>query len=205
MTVKTETATVYRGGRRRWLSLEAACNAEAGAILSRFCDCIPGRGDMAPETCAMHADHERYTRVRARLAARARRQYQTATQADTPAPESRALAACRELVAATAEVKRLSHLIGENLLACPLAIAATEYGPKGPATHLSKAYAAEIVENDHSWGTHKEWASRAEVLEILSACPHCMAAHEAIQLRKAARQRLGRAKRAVTMIGKVTP
>jgi hypothetical protein len=136
LTVKTETATVYRP--RRWLSLEAACNAEAGVILSRFCDCIPGRGDMAPETCAMHADHERYTRVRAKLAARARRQYQTATQADTPAPELR-VGSLSRAGRRNGRVKRLSHLIGENLLACPLAIVATEYGPKGPPTHLSKA------------------------------------------------------------------
>jgi hypothetical protein len=202
MTVKTLAAAVFHGGRRRWFSLGAACNAEAAAILNRFCDCSPGNGhDVSPETCAMHADADRYARLRAKLAARARRQCQ-AEPVVVSAPEQRALVACRELVAATAEVKRLSRLIGEGLSTCPMAIAAVEYGPKGPATHLSNAYAAEEVENDNWGGTHKEWASRAEVLEILSECPHCMAAHEAIQARKVARQRLGKARRAVSMIGR---
>lgn len=34
------------------------------------------------------------------------------------------------------------------------------------------------------------------------ACPHCLAAHNAIQERKVARRRLGAARRAVTMIGR---
>ncbi len=35
MTVSTETATVYRGGGRRWFSLKAALKAEAIAIIKR--------------------------------------------------------------------------------------------------------------------------------------------------------------------------
>jgi hypothetical protein len=203
MTVKTQTATVFHGGRRRWFSLEAACNAEAAAILSRFCDCAPGNGhDVAPETCAMHYDVERYNRVRAKLAARARRQHQ-APPVVLAAPEQRAVSACRELVAAKAEVKRLSRLIGEGLNACPMMKDPIEYGPKGPITHLSMAYAAEEVENDDDWGpsTHKEWNNQ----HLLSDCPHCMAAHLAIQERKVARKRLGMARRAVTMIGRAAP
>jgi len=32
MTVVSELATVYRGGARRWFSLQAACNAEAAKL-----------------------------------------------------------------------------------------------------------------------------------------------------------------------------
>lgn len=200
MPVKTSIATVFHGGRRRWLSLDAACSAEAGAILGRFCDCTPGNGhDVAPETCGMHADHDRYTSVRAKLAARARRQHHSAALAEATAPEQRALGACRELVAAKADVNRLSRLIGEALNACPMMNAPIEYGPKGPITHLSMAYAAEEVENDHGYGgTHREWNSQ----HLLDDCTHCMAAHVAIQERKIARRRLGKARRVVTMIGR---
>ncbi|MES2262139.1 MAG: hypothetical protein V4724_26765 [Pseudomonadota bacterium] len=197
--MKTQTATVYLGGRRRWFSLDAACNAEATTILSRFCDCSPGNGrDVAPETCAMHRDDERYNRVRAKLAARARRQRQVEPVA-MAAPEQRAIAACRALFSAKAEVDRLSRRIGESLNACPM-MQDIEYGPNGPITHLSLAYAAEDVENDHGWGgTHKEWNNQ----HLLDDCPHCLAAHNAIQERKLAKKRLGVARRAVTMIGRM--
>lgn len=204
MTVKTQTATVFHGGRRRWFSLAAACRAEASSIANKFCDCEGGDSVTPPIQCRLHANPARRERLVNWLAARVLRQRQVEPVA-VAAPEQRALAACRELVAANAEVKRLSKLIGDGLGNCPMALAAVEYGPKGPATHLSNAYAAEDVENDSWGGTHKEWASRAEVLEILSECPHCMASHEAIQERKVARQRLGRARRAVSMIGRAAP
>lgn len=203
MSVKAQTATVYYGGRRRWFSLVAACRAEASSIANKFCDCEDGDSVTPPVRCRLHADPVRRERLVNWLAARVRRQHQ-AVPPTVAAPEQRALAACRELVGASAEVRRLSKLIGESLCACPM-MNEPEYGPKGPVTHLSAAYAAEEVENDHSYGTHKEWLGSAEVLETLGECPHCMAAHEAIQLRKVARQRLGRAKRAVTMIGRAAP
>lgn len=202
MTIKISTATVFHGGRRRWLSLAAACNAEAAAILSRFCDCSPGNGhDVAPETCTMHQDADRYHQVRAKLVARARR-CAVASPADLPAPEQCALAACRELVAAAGEVKRISKVIGDSLSACPMMKDPVEFNDRGPATHLSQAYASENVENDSGHGMHKEWMEPSDALKIISACPHCLAAHKAIQERKVARRRLGAARRAVTMIGR---
>lgn len=35
MTVRTETAVVYRGGGRRWFTLNAACRAQAFAKIRR--------------------------------------------------------------------------------------------------------------------------------------------------------------------------
>lgn len=198
MAVTTQTATVFHGGRRRWFSLAAACRAEASSIANRFCNCERGDAVTPPMDCRLHGNPARRERLVNWLAARVRRQRQIEPVAAS-AIEQRALAACRELVAATAEVSRLSRVIGENLGACPLITDPIEYGPKGPVTHLSMAYAAEEIEDDSEWGgTHKEWNSQ----HLLNDCPHCMAAHLAVQERKQARQRLGKAKRAVTILGK---
>lgn len=64
MNVTTETATVYRGGGRRWFSKAAAINAEAGKVLRNWirdtkrCECSPYTGewdafsgDPGPEYC----------------------------------------------------------------------------------------------------------------------------------------------------------
>lgn len=203
MTIKISTATVFHGGRRRWFSLGAACRAEACAIVNRFCDCEPWDGDHVtpPVVCALHRDPARRERLVNWLAARVRRQRSIEPVA-APAPEQRALAACRELAAATGEVKRISKVIGDNLSACPMMKDPIEFNERGPATHLSQAYASENVENDSGYGMHKEWMEPSDALEIISACPHCLAAHNAIQERKVARRRLGAARRAVTMIGR---
>lgn len=62
MPVTTETATVYRGGGRRWFTLQAACNAEAKSLhRKRFdqqCYCSspePEVGD-GGDTCEFHED-----------------------------------------------------------------------------------------------------------------------------------------------------
>ena len=70
MTAPTqETAIVYRGGRRRWLSLDAACRAEARAKLRTRCECSdsdPEAGDSG-EACRYHG--EQYSKFVRRLAA----------------------------------------------------------------------------------------------------------------------------------------
>lgn len=183
MTIIAQTATVYFGGRRRWFSLKGAARADAKLAIKQG-----GSG----------IDGAKYAREVTRLAGIACAEF-VAGPVEVLAPELRALAACRELVAANSEVKRLSRQIGESLSECQMAKDATEYGPKGPITHLSLAYASESVENDNGWGgTHKEWNSQ----HLLDDCQHCMAAHVAIQERKVARKRLGVARRAVTMIGR---
>ena len=74
MSVTTETATVYRGGGRRWFSLKAACNAEARARLKKNCDCdhcdhpeIPG-GWREDFPCRFHDGSERAAKILRRLA-----------------------------------------------------------------------------------------------------------------------------------------
>lgn len=76
MTVIVETATVYRGGGRRWFSLRAACNAEAGAIMRTKdkprCECQEAEYENGfmyspSDTCVLH-EHDRYTKRKRRLA-----------------------------------------------------------------------------------------------------------------------------------------
>jgi len=69
LNITTETATVYRGGGRRWFSLKAACRAEAKEKLRKNCDCDTfdagcyGEGHI---TCALHKP-ERYPKIVRRL------------------------------------------------------------------------------------------------------------------------------------------
>lgn len=72
MTVKTETATVYRGGGRRWFTKRAACNAAAKAKIKTRCECETNdHGSMGLEyiACSYHVDLERFHRIVRRLAA----------------------------------------------------------------------------------------------------------------------------------------
>lgn len=118
--------------------------------------------------------------------------------------EEKALAACIEMVAAKNEVKRLTKMIGESLEGC-----FNEWNKENShashdhETHLKMAYAFEDVERDGGGcGMKRVWLDDDEKMEIISECPHCLAAHNAIQDRKKARKRLGNARRNITMIGR---
>lgn len=56
MAVKAETATVYIGGGRRWLTLRTAARKEAHAkIIERHgCDCESGDHETPPVYCGWH-------------------------------------------------------------------------------------------------------------------------------------------------------
>lgn len=69
MSVSSETAKVYRGGGRRWFTLQAACNAQARAKIMERCECEPFdplEWRVEPITCDMHAT-ERYPKILRRL------------------------------------------------------------------------------------------------------------------------------------------
>lgn len=109
-----------------------------------------------------------------------------------------ALAACQDYVHWKAVIKKLSSDIGAHLHLCQTN-EAKEWGPVNE-THLSKAYRPEHI-NDETI-----YMAPDEIIEFLrEACPHCLAAHKAIQERKAAKQKLGAAKRWISRVGKVTP
>ena len=70
--VAKETATVYRGGGRRWLTPQAACRAEARARLKVDCECdycdhpeMPGAG-REDLPCSRHRP-DRYPKIVRRL------------------------------------------------------------------------------------------------------------------------------------------
>lgn len=120
----------------------------------------------------------------------------------------KALAACAELVEAREQVKQLSASIGDALQAC-----LTKNDPVDDAlwsplkqefkTHLARAYEHEVDMEAAYYGVDgRVFLEPEEQQAILAECEHCMAAHEAIQKRKAAKKRLGNARRFVTNIGK---
>lgn len=69
MNIATETATVYRGGGRRWFTKNAACKAEARAKIKEKCECDHidheghGRQDLP---CSRHHP-DRYPKILRRL------------------------------------------------------------------------------------------------------------------------------------------
>lgn len=68
--IAIETATVYRGGGRRWLTKRAACRAEARAKIKRDCGCdYCDHGEYGREhlPCDRHANEERYQKMLRRL------------------------------------------------------------------------------------------------------------------------------------------
>jgi hypothetical protein len=72
VNVTKETATVYRGGGRRWFTKKAACTAEARARLKADCGCDYcdhegyGRENLP---CQYHDGSERADKILRRLAA----------------------------------------------------------------------------------------------------------------------------------------
>lgn len=64
MSVEVSTTTVYRGGRRRWFTLKAACQAEARLLVAQhrakqgcLCSCrdsIDHATGYTPPACEVH-------------------------------------------------------------------------------------------------------------------------------------------------------
>jgi hypothetical protein len=53
--IRVSTATVYHGGGRRWFSLKAAANAEAGAKIKARCDCDDGLISEMDRACGYYS------------------------------------------------------------------------------------------------------------------------------------------------------
>lgn len=66
--MRRETATVYRGGRRRYFSKLAAARGEAKELIRARCDCEEGDHITPGVPCRYHRDMDHYTAVRDRLA-----------------------------------------------------------------------------------------------------------------------------------------
>lgn len=112
--------------------------------------------------------------------------------------EQSALAACRDYVHWKAVIKKLSGDIGGHLQLCQM------NRPKDPHP-LTDSHLAEAYRPDHD-EYKTTYMAPDDIVEFLrETCQHCLKAHEAIQERKAARQKLGAAKRWISRIGKVAP
>jgi len=123
--------------------------------------------------------------------------------------EEKAVKACANYVRLRMEIKRLTSAIGEAIEYCPGVTGkrrrAETYGgttfwhvDDREPTHLKEAYSPDL----QGFPPEAVYMEEADIREYLAVCPHCLAAHNAIQARKAARKSLGAAKRAITMIGR---
>jgi hypothetical protein len=64
MSIQTQQATVFIGGRRRWLTRKGAERAEARAAVRRRCECERGGYDDPGSTCHYHSmDPVKYQRM----------------------------------------------------------------------------------------------------------------------------------------------
>ena len=76
MAVTVETAAVFRSGGRRWLTLRAACAAEARAMLKKHCDCDYCEDDIGRYELPCRLHHpDRYPRIMRRLTKGLMRRY----------------------------------------------------------------------------------------------------------------------------------
>jgi hypothetical protein len=125
--------------------------------------------------------------------------------------EQKALRACADYARLTHEIAELKRKVGNHLSKCPgmhgYLLTDSAYADNqtlakmnADCTHLKAAYTPEVESSpvDH-WNVYM---TDAEIREYLAVCPHCLAAHEAVQARKAARRSLGATKRFIGMLGR---
>ena len=118
----------------------------------------------------------------------------------------KALAACIAHAKAKDEIARLSTEIGEHLCRCPGVNGETDADApsipfKDHQTHLARSYEPRL--DDGYFEPVRSFLSNKEIVALLTEeCSHCLAAHNAIQTRKQARQKLGAARRWITRIGR---
>lgn len=65
-----ETATVYRGGGRRWFTKRAAARAIARDMIRKRCECEAGDHITPDVACHYHVDQEFYAALVNRVASR---------------------------------------------------------------------------------------------------------------------------------------
>jgi hypothetical protein len=127
--------------------------------------------------------------------------------------EQKALKAVRDYARLTGEIRRLKNVIGESLSKCngvngylqpppfdAILDDATWRKHNQDTTHLKAAYTPEPACDTYE--QYLEYMAEEDLREFLSECPHCMAAHEAIQARKAARRSLAATKRFIGRLGR---
>lgn len=120
--------------------------------------------------------------------------------------EQKALKACADYARLTREIASLKTALGDHLGKCKGvepedAPCHEDFDVAVGDTHLRVAYTPELSESDY-FEPYRVWKGDKQIRAYLAICPHCLAAHEAIQARKAARRSLGAAKRQIGLIGR---
>lgn len=114
--------------------------------------------------------------------------------------EQRALDAVKGLAVARAEMDRLTKEIGKALAWCQGVSGQIHKDDGTDITHLKRAYTPERSESGYR---QHDYLDDDEIHEYLSeTCPHCLKAHQLVKERRVARQAYGRAKAAVTRLGR---
>lgn len=114
--------------------------------------------------------------------------------------EQRALSAVKGLAIARAEVDRLTKEIGKALAWCQGVNGRIHKDDGTDITHLKHAYTPERSESEYR---QHDYMDDDEIHEYLSeTCQHCLKAHQLVKERRVARQTYGRAKAAVTRLGR---
>lgn len=119
--------------------------------------------------------------------------------------EQRAVAAVKAVAVARAEVERLTKAIGAELAKCPgvkggLVLESGWDKDPNDITHLKLAY--EPAASDSQYRQY-DYMDDDEIDYYLSEeCRHCLSAHGLVRQRRIARQKHGRAKSAVTKLGR---
>lgn len=124
----------------------------------------------------------------------------------------KALKVCADYARLSAEIKALTKAIGDALDGCPgvngkrasleLEDGAIVFGGDADETHLKSAYTPILIEPTYYSDGETRYLSDKQIRERLACCSACLAAHEAIQARKAARKSLSAVKRHITMLGR---
>jgi hypothetical protein len=119
---------------------------------------------------------------------------------------NKALKACADYARLSGEIRRLSVQIGEHIGKCPGVNGDLQPAPddgwymryQKDRMHLKEAYTPD----PQGFPPENVYMEPGDIEEYLAVCPHCLAAHEAIQARKAARKQFGIVKRAISAMGR---
>lgn len=110
-------------------------------------------------------------------------------------PAEKALDWARQQAIASRDVRDLTHRIS-------LAPVCGKRTKSHYPTCLEAAYEGHTDTDEN--GPRTEYLTTDEAAEFVADCPECSRLHDLIQQRKAARKRLGTARRSLTLIGRMS-
>jgi hypothetical protein len=127
--------------------------------------------------------------------------------------EQKALRACGDYARLNSEIRQLTREIGDCLMRCKGVEVPCDVqdgpnliigGASTTETHLKRLYRG-VIDDDDYYPTIRYLSDKEIHARLFDECPHCLGAHHAILMRKAARRSLGGAKRFITLLGRAAP